>query len=50
MNNSPKSKAQRKSEAEERQKIYSSLSTEQKINLANSRRGNSAKELKKLGA
>lgn len=50
MNISPKAKAQRKLEAEERQKIYNSLSTEQKIKLAKSRRGNSEKELKKLGA
>ncbi len=50
MNNSPKAKAQRKLEAEERHKLYNSLPKEQKIELAKARRGNSAKELKKLGA
>jgi hypothetical protein len=50
MNISNKAKNQRRLEAEKRQEIYNSLSNQQRIALAKSRRGNSEKELKKLGA
>ncbi len=50
MNLSNKAKTKRKLEAAERQAVYNSLSAAEKITLAKSRRGNSKKELTKLGA
>lgn len=50
MDKSNKAKTQRKLEAEKRQAVYNSLSIAERIVLAKSRRGNSKKELTKLGA
>jgi len=41
-------KSNRRKEAEERQAYYDQLTTEQKIELAKSRRGNSAREIARL--
>ena len=43
-----KKKTQRQEEAKERQKLHDSLTLEQKIKKAKSRRGNSKKEIEKL--
>lgn len=43
-----KSKEQKNLEAKQRQKVYDALSDEEKIQLAESRRGNSAKEIKRI--
>lgn len=44
-----KTKSVKRREAEDRQRKYNALSKEQKIALAKSRRGNSKKELERLG-
>lgn len=46
--NNPDRRAQRQNEAAIRQAEYSALTTEQKIARAQSRRGNSKKELRRL--